>query len=460
MLDRALGALYPRRRMDEATREARIERMADTQPYEEEFLFHLSRGSEYLIGNRVEQAKEELERALGYQPHDSKGQDLLASVYFRLGVYPRAIELWSSLVRAYPDDVALRVNLGLVLLKTAQPEEARTQFARATEVDKGHARAWRYLGLSEWRCGRLDQAREAFLRGGEATMAKRMEEMLGERLETPSERPPDVLPTAQSTEVRSTASDALERMSGSSPPLAVEATREGVGASGPWQVVEQGRDSIPRTARAQHPSSLGTVRELARWIDLWTAVVPEGASLFVAPNGLLVVDSPGAIASRLSGLRASHGALRLEPIARRDRVGHDEGPLGAEGGDSDEPIVRCAGPVRAQIAPPPGQHFLAVQLRDDVLFVAERYLQAFGEQLVHESARITSKAAAVRVVSLRGTGVVVLRVARAPNALDVASGDEVRVDPTALIGWTGRLLPVDGEGSLVALRGEGTVLVS
>jgi hypothetical protein len=447
--------------MDEGTRDARIERMADTQPYEEEFLFHLSRGSEYLIGNRVEQAKEELERALGYQPDDSKGQDLLASVYFRLGVYPRAIELWSRLVRAYPDEPALRVNLGLVLLKTGQSGEARTHFAHATEVDKSHARAWRYLGLSEWRCGRLDHAREAFLRGGEATMAKRMDEMLGERAELPSEAPPPAeAASGQSNEVRSMASDALERMSGSEPPLAVEATREGSGASGPWQVVEQGRDAIPRTARAQHPSSVGTVRDLTRWIDLWTAVAPDGASLFVAPNGLLIADSVGAVATRLAGLRASRGALRIEPIARRDRVGHDEGPLGADGGDTDEPIVRCSGPVRAQIAPPPGQQFIAVQLTDDVLFVGERYLQAFGEQLVHESARIGPKSALVRVVSLRGTGVVVLRLARAPNALDVASGDDVRVDGAALIGWTGRLLPIDVDGPLVALRGEGTVLIS
>jgi hypothetical protein len=446
--------------MEDGTRDARIERAIDTQPYEEEFLFHLSRGSEYLIGNRVEQAKEELERALGYQPHDSKGQDLLASVYFRLGVYPRAYELWSRLLTAHPDDVALRVNLGLVLLKTGQPEDARMHFTRATEIDKTHGRAWRYLGLSEWRCGRLDHAREAFLRGGEATMAKRMEEMLGERAPSPSEPPIERMPSGQSPEVRSTASDALDRMSGSEPPLAVEATREGAGTSGPWQVLEQGRDSIPRTARAQHPSSMGTVRELARWIDLWTAVVPDGASLFVAPNGLLVIDSPGAVATRLGGLRASHGALRIEPIARRDRIGHDEGPLGVEGDESDQPIVRCAGPVRAQIAPPPGHHFFAIQLSDDVLFVRERYLWAFGEQLAHESARIGPSSAAVRVVSLRGSGALVLSAIRAPNALDVASGDEVRVDPAALIGWTGRLMPIDDDGSLVALRGEGTVLVS
>lgn len=446
--------------MEDGTRDARFERMGDTQPHEEEFLFHLSRGSEYLIGNRVEQAKEELERALGYQPDDSKGQDLLASVYFRLGLYPRAIEIWSRLVRGHPDDLALRVNLGLVLLKTGQAEEARTQFARATAVDAEHARAWRYLGLSEWRCGRLDRAREAFLRGGEATMAKRMAEMLGERTRSTPPPPPLAATSAQSTEVRGAASDALDRMNGSEPPLAIEEARENLGASGPWQVLEQGRDAIPRTARALHPASMGTVRDLARWIDLWTTVVPEGASLFVVPNGLLVIESKDAVASRLGGLHACHGALRCEPISRRDRVGHDEGPLGAEGGESDEPIVRCEGPVRAQIAPPSGSQFIAVGLTDDVLFVAERSVQAFGATLAHESARFGPADASVRVVSLRGTGIVVLRVPRPPSALDVASGDEVQVDPGALIGWTGRLLPVDGDGPLVALRGEGTVLIS
>ena len=52
----------------------------------EDFLFHLYRGSELLQDNHVEQAKEELERALKLQPRDSEGQGLLGVVYFRLGM--------------------------------------------------------------------------------------------------------------------------------------------------------------------------------------------------------------------------------------------------------------------------------------------------------------------------------------------------------------------------------------
>src|SRR5512147_2487731 len=63
----------------------------------EDFLFHLYRGSELLQDNRAHEAKEEVERALHLQPHDAKGQDLLAVVYFRLGLYPRAISIYEQL---------------------------------------------------------------------------------------------------------------------------------------------------------------------------------------------------------------------------------------------------------------------------------------------------------------------------------------------------------------------------
>ena len=67
---------------------------------QEDFLFHLYRGSELLQENRVLEAKEELEYALTMQPSDPKGQDLLGAVYFRLGLYPRAIQIYEALERA------------------------------------------------------------------------------------------------------------------------------------------------------------------------------------------------------------------------------------------------------------------------------------------------------------------------------------------------------------------------
>ena len=78
-----------------------------TDSSNEDFLFHLYRGSELLQDNRVHEAKEELERALHLQPRDSKGQDLLAVVYFRLGLYARAIQIYEQLRRRNATDTAL-----------------------------------------------------------------------------------------------------------------------------------------------------------------------------------------------------------------------------------------------------------------------------------------------------------------------------------------------------------------
>src|ERR1700677_4771202 len=79
----------------------------------EDFLFHLYRGSELLQDNRVLEAKEELEQALTLQPRDPKGQDLLAVVYFRIGLYPLAIQIYEQLKRDNPRDPSLRLNLAL-----------------------------------------------------------------------------------------------------------------------------------------------------------------------------------------------------------------------------------------------------------------------------------------------------------------------------------------------------------
>src|ERR1700722_13954395 len=137
---------------------------------QEDFLFHLYRGSELLQENRVLEAKEELEFALTMQPSDPKGQDLLGAVYFRLGLYPRAIQIYENLEAAFSSDASIKVNLALCCLKTGQPEQARRALQDAVRIHPEHKRAWGYLGLSLQKLGELEQAQIAFERGGQELM--------------------------------------------------------------------------------------------------------------------------------------------------------------------------------------------------------------------------------------------------------------------------------------------------
>lgn len=143
----------------------------------EEFLFHLYRGSELLQDNRVHDAKAELEQALSLQPSDPKGQDLLGIVYFRLGLYPRAIAIYERLIQAHPNAIEPRINLALSYLKTGQASQARAELEKVVEQNPGHSRAWGYLGLAFQRLGDFDRASYAFAAGGYDAMARRLLEM-------------------------------------------------------------------------------------------------------------------------------------------------------------------------------------------------------------------------------------------------------------------------------------------
>src|ERR1700734_1401599 len=124
----------------------------------EDFLFHLYRGSELLQDNRVLEAKEELEQALTLQPRDPKGQDLLAVVYFRIGLYPRAIQIYEQLKRDNPRDPSLKLNLALCYLKTGQAQAARAELEDVVRLHPTHKRAWGYLGLAHERLADLSKA--------------------------------------------------------------------------------------------------------------------------------------------------------------------------------------------------------------------------------------------------------------------------------------------------------------
>src|SRR5262249_13981675 len=122
-LTRASG--FPMRSVPEAPGGPESEHPAPSSAFHgEDFPVRLYRGSELVQDNCVSEAKEELERALRFQPRDSEGQGLLGIVYFRLGMYPRAIGIYEELIKNFPAEITPRVNLALCYLKTGQQHQA------------------------------------------------------------------------------------------------------------------------------------------------------------------------------------------------------------------------------------------------------------------------------------------------------------------------------------------------
>ena len=421
----------------------------------------ISRGAaSSLVQNRVVEAKEELEHALGLRPSDAQSQDLLAGVYFRLGVYPTAIQTWRRLVEEFPDDATLRVNLGLALFKTGQPEDARDHLEHALELEPTHERAWGYLGLTRWRLGKPDEAREAFLRGGQLSMARRMEEQLHSiappALEAPPTPPPE---DREVSALRDAANEAAERLSDAGVSLSVENERPRR-PSGEWRVLETGADPIPHDV-AFHGAVAHRPPRLSAFADAWAVELPEDTPLAVGAEGELLVSSEAAVHSRLSGVRAVRGPLRAEPAERRYRGGRAEERLGGE----VNPILRWQGPVTAVLAPPEGLRYHAVRIGGSLLYVREELVHAFDDRVGYESGRLPLAGTPVILLSFHGEGTVVLRLPRRPTGLPVRPDEEVHVNPRALVGWTGRLFPSavpqpQPPSAPLSFRGQGIVLIT
>ena len=214
----------------------------------EDFLYHLYRGSEFLQDNRVEQAKDELERALRLQPRDVEGQALLGIVYFRLGLYPRAIDIYERIARIAPEEIAPKVNLALCYLKTGQLAQSRLALEDVLALEPGHKRAWAYLGLIFQRQSEYGKAKTAFDNAGQSAMADRMQ-----TLEEQQHQGADLLRDDHPHELRKAAEGAFQELEYGKDPFAVaESNNDEHGPpsrSSRWQAIELGEEAFPQPAR-------------------------------------------------------------------------------------------------------------------------------------------------------------------------------------------------------------------
>jgi hypothetical protein len=234
---------------------------------QEDFLYHLYRGSELLQDNRILEAKEELEQALTMQPLDAKGQDLLGAVYFRLGLYPRAIQIYEGLEGQFPGDVSIKMNLGLCYLKTGQPEPARRVLREVVEINPDHKRAWGYLGLALQKLGELEQAQIAFEKGDRPAMARRVTEFR-RSLFPPAEHPPSDLrlradedrpsspssaPPGAAQEVRDMADTAFSELDAGGLHFALAEAAPQPPGDGAWHTLELGASGKRKSKAPKSP---------------------------------------------------------------------------------------------------------------------------------------------------------------------------------------------------------------
>ena len=345
-----------------------------TDSSNEDFLFHLYRGSELLQDNRVHEAKEELERALHLQPRDSKGQDLIAVVYFRLGLYPRAIQIYEGLRRRNANDTSLLLNLALCYLKTGQPQLARRDLEHLLSLNPAHSRAWGYLGLACERLGDLAQAERAFEQGGHGQMAKRIAQRRDEASKpvngpapAPAETPPHDMqspPSSPRQEVRDVAGAAYQELDAGELSFAIaEPTSDrdlGEDAAQSWRPHELGAlrhsdkpdTQKPDTKDGPPPPAAPAVPQLGRAAPTFnrrpTLIAPIGAPPAFLANELEALHRIPSQKPPSFGL--DDASLPPVPSLRRPVVAVPS-PFGPP--KSHDPLPALDEPVRTRTLAPP-----------------------------------------------------------------------------------------------------------
>jgi hypothetical protein len=418
----------------------------------EDFLFHLYRGSELLYDNRPLEAKSELEHALTLEPNDPRGRGLLAVVYFRLGLYARAIGLYEALLLEQPDEAALRLNLALCQLKAGKAQAARAELQRIVDADSDHVRAWGYLGLALERLGQVDEARHAFERAGEQDMAQRMVQRGAKPVHSF-----ELGSVPRSAVAQGSAT--FEDLDAGELNLALAATSDAPVA--PPRRLDTLGWGAPRTAAS------ATWLEPPTLTDLVTDVrVPSSKGVFVLGTRLARAEldaSAVGFAIRLDSLRSYSGTASPEILSQQGRAGGDGETFGGIG----TPFLSMKGPGHILVGPRSSLRLLAVELQDQVVFFRRDVLLGFELSLSYENGRLPLGDGDAALVQLHGDGAVLLELPCDLIATDVRVG-QLTVRKENIVGWVGRLLPrtLDvgeapcGQRGLIAFSGEGTLLLA
>jgi Flp pilus assembly protein TadD/uncharacterized protein (AIM24 family) len=411
----------------------------EVEGLDEEFLFHLNRGSELLVRGEADPARTALERARELRPKDVKVLGLLGQAYYRLSRFEDAAKVWQRLVDDNPVEPSARVNLGLASLKAKRYVDAVKQLEIALDLNPEHKKAMGYLGLALLESGNLTRAREWFKNAGSEQMAHRCDDLIAGRGSATASAVSEPAVQAAQAAARAEAAAAAEA---AEPPA-------------------------PEPLRTPPPGDMGAYRPSAGAVlGAWAAarlVQPPPGEIFSVSPGALSVAVRGEVRVRLDGLFATQGRVSMTGEMKRFRGRATEKPFG-EGATR---MHRVSGDG-VLLYRTHGRRFSALDLGPDAAYLREEVLFGFEDGVGFENGRVPSSISAeLNLVHLRGRGRFLLSTVGEPVSVDVGPQAPLKVPLAALVGWIGGLTPRvcallddSAEPAVVAveLAGEGRVL--
>ena len=414
---------------------------------EQALLAQLRRASEMVSAQRLAEAEAELVWAHRSSPHDLRVLKLLALVRFKLGRLLEASQVYRDAAVIAPEDPTVRLNLGLIALKLESFAEAARELEAAVRAQPEDRRAWSYLGYAYARSGASVQAASAFRRAGQHELAAEME-----RSVTPASHSAE-LPVVEGLEEADVQKPAVAPASLATQVTPRPSTRS---EATPFPT------STPRPAEsAAHDLSSLAAFATERLLSLPSLDEP----LALMGEGVLRFRAGSETHVRESSLLAALGKPGLSLARRRVRGHYAEGSLATE----TDRFFRVEGGGELLLCSPlRKQRLVALSLDNDVLYLEEDRVVAWGDEVVWESGRVPGSGKAI--LQFRGNGrVVILAGENEIVAVRLGEADCLAVPSARLAGWLGHVV-VQGPPAIVenlppglqyvTCEGEGVLLLS
>jgi uncharacterized protein (AIM24 family) len=389
------------------------------------FLLHYNRGREAFHEARFAEARRELEQAQRMRPDDSEVLNLLGLVYFKTNALPEAEVIYRRLARENPGVFILHSNLGLILFKQSKLDEAEKYLLRAVELRPNYSKSHLYLGLLYKQRKKYGLALEHLQFAGAEKAAREVEIEMKAQLRaslasSAPQRPAGEQQTRRPAAPQTHDADDVDRRTipGRPSRLPAAETHEVPAPAGGQHAARKLQEAVDET-----PDSDGRRIDLARKI--------EGASRTFAlhENGFLEINFRRSVYVKRGTVSSYSGNLRFS------------GETGLVG-TTAATLVKVDGEGRIFLYDKGSQTFL-LDLDNEFIYVEGANLLALEESLSYRVEPIYDSTYQRKIDTLKifGRGSLALATSIEPLTLRVTRDYPLSLSSSALVAWTGNLIP-------------------
>src|ERR1700736_136003 len=373
------------------------------------FLLHYNRGREAFQEGRYGEARRELEGAQKLRPDDADVLNLLGLVYFKTNAFPEAEVIYRRLAKENPNVFILHSNLGLILFKQGKLDEAEYYLLRAVELRPNYAKSHLYLGLLYRQRKKLGLSMDHLRFAGADKLLREVEAEM---------RPPSRQTVPDSSTITTAKIVAMPTPAPKPPdPQRSLATQPGNAAA---QAARKLQEAVDNT-------SLGDEKR----IDLATGRKVEGASRTFAlhENGFLEINLANSVYVKKGTVSSYSGNLKFAA---------ESGLLGT----TAQTLVKAVGQGKIFVYEKGRKAFL-LDLSEEFIYGEGSNLLALEDTLSYRVEPIYDSAYQRKIDTLKifGKGSLAISTNIEPLTLRVTKELPLSISPTALVAWTGNLIP-------------------